>query len=979
MFDAYRPSRRGFNAALAVLALCAGTAHAQKIAGPAPGNSLRPQLTVAAGAELPVRLREVAVKSAVNGRLAVSEIALTFYNPNARILEGELQFPLLDGQEVLGFALDVNGRLRDAVPVEKARGQAVFEDITRGRVDPGLLERTQGNNFKLRLYPLPALGVRRVVLRVAETLREKDGRVLWRLPLDYAQALDSFRLDLDVAGVPAPPAAPRGAPAGLVFRPGAGGYQAQVAREHWSGRGVLELALQPAPGAQAWTQRFDGRHYFYAEVPVAAKRAPRALPKTVGLIWDSSGSGAARDHAREFTLLDAYFRRLGDGEVRLTRLRDAVEPVQIFRIVNGDWRALRAALEATPYDGATNLGAFAPQPGVGEYLLISDGLANYGDQPFPALDVPVYTVNAAARSDAALLRRLAEAGGARFIDLVTETPAAAVAKLLDAETRVALLGAEGAGDLQLASPYPAQGRVAVAGVLAGESARLRLAVHQPGGRRGVVEVPVRAGTAPFAMVAALWARLKIEALDAHYELNRAEIRRVGRAFGLVTRETSLIVLERVEDYLRFEIAPPAELAADYERMRAMTARRRDAEKSGHLDNVVRRFQEKISWWKRDFPQGERPQPPEIEKGLTPQDGTRNRADEMARRGAVPPAAAPAVPARQMGREESVAGNRVGRQAAADAAMPASNESRTTSAVIRLKKWQPAAPYAARMREATADAVYRIYLDERPGHLDSTAFFLDAADILFDKQQPALALRVLSNLAEMNLENRHLLRVLGYRLQQAGEAKLAVAVFRTVLALAPEEPQSYRDLGLAYAAERRYQQALDALYDVVATPWHGRFPGVELIALAELNAMVATCGETLDTARIDPRLLVNLPLDLRVVLAWDADNTDIDLWVTDPNGERAYFGNRLTWQGGHMSLDFTGGYGPEEFSLKRAKPGRYRIEAQYFGDRQQKLTGPTTLAVTLSTQFGRAGQQDRAITLRLKGRSETVFVGEFEVK
>jgi hypothetical protein len=284
-----------------------------------------------------------------------------------------------------------------------------------------------------------------------------------------------------------------------------------------------------------------------------------------------------------------------------------------------------------------------------------------------------------------------------------------------------------------------------------------------------------------------------------------------------------------------------------------------------------------------------------------------------------------------------------------------------------------------MRDASGDNVYRVYLDERPGYLNSTAFFLDAADILFDKKQAALAVRVLSNLAEMDLENRHILRILGYRLLQAQEAKLAIPVFRKVLELSPEEPQSYRDLGLALNADRQYQQAIDSLYEVVVKPWHGRFPDVEIISLAELNAIIATSGAKLDVSRIDARLVKNLPLDLRVVLTWDADNTDIDLWVTDPNGEKAFFGHQLTYQGGRMSLDFTGGYGPEEFSLKRAKPGKYKVEAQYFGDRRQAVTGPTTLQVKLATGFGTAAQKEQSITLRLKDRRETVFVGEFEVK
>lgn len=306
-------------------------------------------------------------------------------------------------------------------------------------------------------------------------------------------------------------------------------------------------------------------------------------------------------------------------------------------------------------------------------------------------------------------------------------------------------------------------------------------------------------------------------------------------------------------------------------------------------------------------------------------------------------------------------------------------SREKGMSIQLQKWQPDAAYVARMREASPNDVYRIYLDEKPGYSNSTAFYLDAADLLIEKGQHDLAARVLTNLAEMDLENRHILRILGHRLLQAKAPALAVPVFKKVLALSAEEPQSYRDLGLALAAVGQHQAAVDMLYEVVIRPWHGRFPEVELIALSELNAIVATSPRKLDVSRFDSRLMRNLPLDLRVVLTWDADNTDIDLWVTDPNGEKAYYGHRLTHQGGRMSLDFTGGYGPEEFSLKSAKPGKYKVEAQYYGDTRPNVTGPTTLQVKLATRFGMAKQEEQTITLRLKSQRELIYVGEFEVR
>ena len=50
----------------------------------------------------------------------------------------------------------------------------------------------------------------------------------------------------------------------------------------------------------------------------------------------------------------------------------------------------------------------------------------------------------------------------------------------------------------------------------------------------------------------------------------------------------------------------------------------------------------------------------------------------------------------------------------------------------------------------------------------------------------LSLRVLSNIAEVDLENAALLRVLAYRLLQTGKTDLACDIFEQVLTLRPEE-------------------------------------------------------------------------------------------------------------------------------------------------------------------------------------------------
>ena len=149
---------------------------------------VRPVLHVA-DATQPVELASVDVGVSTLGREAWLRYDLVFRNQNQRVLEGNLDFPLADGQQVVGFALDVNGELRDAVAVPKAKGRAVFEAVERRGVDPALLEQTAGNHYSLRIYPIPANGTRKVRLWVAQSLKREVES--YRLPvmLDFARSV----------------------------------------------------------------------------------------------------------------------------------------------------------------------------------------------------------------------------------------------------------------------------------------------------------------------------------------------------------------------------------------------------------------------------------------------------------------------------------------------------------------------------------------------------------------------------------------------------------------------------------------------------------------------------------------------------------------------------------------------------------------------------------------------------------------------
>ena len=147
---------------------------------------------------VPLRMDELMIDVKVVANLAVTTMTMNFHNDLDRVLEGRLNFPLGEGQTVSRFAMTVNGKLREGVVVEKAKGRQVFESIVRQGIDPGLLEWTKGNVFKARVYPIPAKGDKKIVIAYEQELKDAGKGFLYSLPLHFKAKVDRFHLRAEV-------------------------------------------------------------------------------------------------------------------------------------------------------------------------------------------------------------------------------------------------------------------------------------------------------------------------------------------------------------------------------------------------------------------------------------------------------------------------------------------------------------------------------------------------------------------------------------------------------------------------------------------------------------------------------------------------------------------------------------------------------------------------------------------------------------
>jgi len=304
--------------------------------------------------------------------------------------------------------------------------------------------------------------------------------------------------------------------------------------------------------------------------------------------------------------------------------------------------------------------------------------------------------------------------------------------------------------------------------------------------------------------------------------------------------------------------------------------------------------------------------------------------------------------------------------------------------ISLTYRKPDADYLKTIQKAAKATQYQKYLELRAGNDSNPVYYFDVAAWFIESGNKELGRRILSNLAELDMGSYELYKMLGYKYKQIGDYQSEVFAFKKVTEMRPLDPQSFRDYGLALDDAGEHQQALNVLYTAMTKSYTGDaddlYSGIQEIFLPEINRIIALNKGRLNLSAIPKTLIHTLPVDVRIVMDWNMNNTDIDLWVTDPSGEKCFYSHNRTEIGGRLSHDMTRGFGPEQFLLKKAIKGTYKIEIDYYGDTQATLAGPTTIMAELFTHYGTAEEKKELIVLQMKKDAKGgTYIGDLDFK
>ncbi|HEX7870778.1 MAG TPA: VIT domain-containing protein, partial [Chryseobacterium sp.] len=903
-----------------------------------------PTLEVGNEKKHPVILQDVKIDTKILGNIATTTATYTFYNPSNRILEGKLTFPLPEGVSVSGYALDINGKLRNAVPVPKERAKEVFESIEKRNVDPGIIEKVEGNNFRTRIYPLPQNGSRTIQITYHQELKNFASDYQYFLSFANATTIPKFNLKVwisETANIPKILENPDGS---FAFQKQGNQWIAEINKTDFRPNESLKVTIpKNQNSSNVVLQKASGdKFYFAANVGLDFPVKEKPKSQKIAIIWDNSYSGSKRNRDKELEFLNAYFADNKNVSVSFSLLNNTFDKAEEFNISQGNWNELKNRILNLKYDGGTDFGALKEINGVEEYLLFSDGISNFGDLTLK-FKKPLNSISSTPTSDFNLLKLLANQSGGNFINL-NELDTQSALKTYK-RLPVRFLGFKENPNMQ--ELFPIIGSVIsepvnIFGITTANAGKLT-AIFSVGNEK--FETPVDFSNAQQLenwQIAQFWAQRKINELELNSTQNRNEIKNISEQFGVVSKNTSLIVLDDINDYVRYKITPPQELLTDYQRIVSQNKGRVLEQRKNLLSKAFDKTRELKTWWNTEFKPAEKKEYPRVSNQ------------------SVANAAAPPAPL-----EERVSSaNRVQAMEVSSSAKLVESESKLKGK-ITLVDVESTAEYMKDFQDLqSADVIYQKYLENRSKHEKQVSYYFDISKLLFKKGDKALSLKVLSTLAELDLENEELYKTIYYLLKQRGHYDKELWITQKILEWRPFDAQSHRDYALALVDNKRLQEALNTykslLYQEFTDEISMRDNGIEEILIMEINNILKQ-NKNVDGSKIDDRLKADLPVDIRVVINWNKDNTDIDLWVTDPRGEDCSYGHKSTQIGGRLSNDFTQGFGPEQFLLKKAVKGKYKIKTNFFGERQNILSGPTTIMAEVYLYYS-DGRQERKIAV-----------------
>ena len=556
--------------------------------------------------ESPLPLANLTVDAVVEDRVARVALDQTFHNPAPQDMEGMYRFAIPPDAALQRLAMYVGDRLTESAVVERMAARRIYEEQVYRRVDPALLEWAGTGKLALRVYPLPAQQDKRLMVAYTQSLPKLYDDWTLTVPLpDVDEPVGNFEVNLKVAGCANCELTSTSHHIDVTRKGDDAFVHAQATGVKIGDSLVVHVRESHQTTTVATATDGDDRFVLVRAPGNLSGQATAYKPRSWVILDDVSASRGPLARQAQADLDEAFLRELDENDSVSVlafdvNVREKLAPT---RVLDVDHKAVRAALATEGGVGATDVeaaldAAMKKSPDVIVYL--GDGVISAGTRHLDELRAKLGTVQFVGVGvgdgpDTQTLDALANATGgySTTIDLADDLGWRAfdlVAALHT--TRVTGVDAhfvDAAGALVPAALYPRSAQLAdgeeleLVGKLAGGGTPV--AIEVSGTREGQAwhqRVALDRAKAGASYLPRLWAQRHIAArlLEKHEpvaippcvasktaacpsesdlrdqrdEVIRKDVVALGKKYFLLSRHTSLLVLENDEMYAQYGVA-----------------------------------------------------------------------------------------------------------------------------------------------------------------------------------------------------------------------------------------------------------------------------------------------------------------------------------------------------------------------------------------------------------------------------------------
>lgn len=244
-------------------------------------------------------------------------------------------------------------------------------------------------------------------------------------------------------------------------------------------------------------------------------------------------------------------------------------------------------------------------------------------------------------------------------------------------------------------------------------------------------------------------------------------------------------------------------------------------------------------------------------------------------------------------------------------------------------------------KADSDALRELssFIENQPGDMQLAKAIAQGA---IDMESPSHAFFILRRVAEMRPFDSDIYMLLGRCLSELDQFGYAIVCYEIAMNSSFTNRKSDFQKIVAYDYARVLRKAIDAETEEQIRQY-------AMLKLKRINEAFNTSDQ-----------------DLVIRLSWNTDGSDVDLHVTEPNGDVCFYKHPKTVSGGKLTADITDGFGPELYLINNAPRGKYKIQVKYYSQNGNRTSSASQATVEVIENYGRKNETSFRKTVSLSG-------------